>query len=121
MARSKKDAHCIEEFDICCKIRCGQRKMAVFDEEDEDEMNRMRMRPRIMGNDEAEFGEFPWMLGILRGDIYKCGASLIHPQVAVTAAHCVFASGTYKVRAGEWNWLSTKERLPYQERKTKKV
>ena len=51
----------------------------------------------------AQFGAYPWMAAILRFEefdqfgntltadinIYQCGASLIHPQVVLTAAHCV--------------------------------
>jgi hypothetical protein len=57
------------------------------------------MLVRIFSEDTfTQFGEFPWMLALLsgeaedggtRGTQFHCGASLIHPQVAVTAAHCV--------------------------------
>lgn len=52
---------------------------------------------RITGNenDEAEYGEFPWMVALLEkganqsGRFSFCGASLIAPNVVLTAAHCV--------------------------------
>jgi len=57
-------------------------------------------RVRIFSdNNFTQFGEFPWMLALLRGEetenggtqfsLFQCGASLIRPQVALTAAHCV--------------------------------
>lgn len=49
---------------------------------------------RIIGNNdnEAEYGEFPWMVAILKEEIagdqvlnvYQCGGSLIHPGVILT-------------------------------------
>jgi hypothetical protein len=48
---------------------------------------------------ETQFGEYPWMGILLKEKIgaggdsagahFLCGASLIHPQVAMTAAHCL--------------------------------
>lgn len=49
----------------------------------------------LSGKDnEAEFGEFPWMVAILKkqpanGKIAMCGGSLIAPNVVLTGAHCV--------------------------------
>ncbi|XP_055857453.1 phenoloxidase-activating factor 2-like [Episyrphus balteatus] len=73
-------------------------------------------------HNEAEFGEFPWMLAILRGrnnkddrrEIYQCGGSLIHPQVALTTAHCVYGHepSAFVVRAGEWETNSKAEPFP---------
>lgn len=72
----------------------------------------------------AEFAEFPWVLALLETDnSYFCGASLIHPQVALTGLHCVNSrqANTIKVRAGEWDTQTVKERLPYQERNIRQV
>nr|XP_023029934.1 serine protease 44-like [Leptinotarsa decemlineata] len=76
---------------------------------------------RILGNTNTEFAEFPWMLGILEDKTYRCGASLIHPQVALTAAHCLSGNGPFTIRAGEWNWKSKDEPVPHQNRKAEKI
>lgn len=68
---------------------------------------------------EAGFGEFPWTIALLSPVAQcLCGGSLIHPSVVLTGAHCVFnlTENDLKIRAGEWDTQTTKERLPYQER-----
>ncbi|KAK9878968.1 hypothetical protein WA026_003787 [Henosepilachna vigintioctopunctata] len=77
-------------------------------------------------NDEAEYGEFPWQVALLRTNYDKkkhghqciCGGSLIRSNVVLTAAHCVlgFQPAEITIRAGEWDTQTTKERIPYQER-----
>ncbi|XP_047002147.1 uncharacterized protein LOC124619661 [Schistocerca americana] len=79
------------------------------------------------------FAEFPWMLvvqvAVFPGDgkppafVFKCGASLLHPQVALTAAHCVkrLIPSDIKVRAGIWDLTAATEPLPHQERRVIKI
>ncbi|XP_060525281.1 uncharacterized protein LOC132701417 [Cylas formicarius] len=88
---------------------------------------------KITGNkdNEAEYGEFPWMIALLRSNydssrhqsLALCGGSLIAPNVVLTGAHCVASLKTdeIKIRAGEWDTQTTKERLPYQERNVAQV
>lgn len=105
-------ATCTGYHDVCCKVECGIRQKS----------NRDEVVTKILGeNNAADFGEFPWMVGILKGQAYKCGGSLIHPKVALTAAHCVIAEAKYTVRAGEWNWEHTNEPMPHQDRDVESI
>uniref|UniRef100_A0A6P7GR36 Phenoloxidase-activating factor 2 n=1 Tax=Diabrotica virgifera virgifera TaxID=50390 RepID=A0A6P7GR36_DIAVI len=121
-ASNDYEVPCTNDFDVCCPVECGNRKLSSNDILTARQFEEEVFGFRILGeNNEAEFAEFPWMLGILEGKTYRCGASLIHPQVAVTAAHCVSNEGVYKIRAGEWNWESSSEPLPHQDQHAKKI
>lgn len=60
--------------------------------------------PRIVGGDEAERGDWPWMTALIDSSAsspysgFRCGGSLIHPRWVVTAAHCVNESWYF------WEW-----------------
>lgn len=78
-------------------------------------------------NNEAGFGEFPWTVALIRilDDECVCGGSLIHPKAILTGVHCVASflndPKELKIRAGEWDTQTTKERLPYQERSVSRI
>lgn len=78
--------------------------------------------------DESAFGEFPWMAALLVENeddefVYKCGGSLIDPNVILTAAHCVnnFQPEGLKVRLGEWDTQTTNEILPHSDHEVSKI
>ncbi|XP_073963799.1 phenoloxidase-activating factor 2-like [Choristoneura fumiferana] len=86
---------------------------------------------RINGEaDSAEFGEFPWMVAILKRSVsatwsqsdYLGGGSIIHPSVVLTVAHKVDGKlpSEVKCRAGEYD-TQTELEAPHQERNVKKI
>ncbi|CAK1553820.1 unnamed protein product [Leptosia nina] len=89
--------------------------------------NGLGFKTKGTSGDMAMYGEFPWMIAVLKltpidgkadetYKLYMAGGSLIHPSVVLTAAHSVMVEHHYLVRAGEWDTQTEKELYPYQER-----
>ncbi|XP_043204274.1 phenoloxidase-activating factor 2-like [Amphibalanus amphitrite] len=81
--------------------------------------NAFGIHARIVGiqENEAQFGEYPWMAAVLKEDggklVFLCGASLIGTNVLATAAHCVYGQTNLVVRLGEWDTQHTTEFYPH--------
>ncbi|XP_044736840.1 phenoloxidase-activating factor 2-like [Chrysoperla carnea] len=84
---------------------------------------------------ESQFGEFPWMITVIKSvwlidavppnRVTQCDGTLIHPQVVLTTAECVYGSrfnpSELKIRAGDWDTQTETEPSPYQERNVTKI
>ncbi|EDW88293.1 phenoloxidase-activating factor 2 [Drosophila yakuba] len=76
------------------------------------------LRPLGYKQQEARFGEFPWLVAVYGADAYLCSGALITPLAVLTTAHCVQNTDSAKVRvlAGEWDAAVELEPQPHQER-----
>ncbi|XP_013146534.1 PREDICTED: tryptase-2-like [Papilio polytes] len=80
----------------------------------------------------ADFGEYPWMVAILRRYVdeetwdknnYKGGGTLIHPSVVMTVAHKISGMNPedLKVRVGDYDTSSLNEQNDHQEINVRKI
>lgn len=92
------DSTCDEYLEVCCRLpepvtsSCGLRRIP-------------KVHVVRLDKDEAEDGEFPWMVTIFRKSsetrnnvtavkkVYQCQGTLIHQKVVLTSAQCIEGSG----------------------------
>ncbi|CAH2100973.1 unnamed protein product [Euphydryas editha] len=88
-------------------------------------------REAASGYGYADFGDFPWMVALLKKtvskakfhDAYFGGGTLIDPSVVLTVAHKVdeMSASDLTCRAGEWDTKTEEETYPHQDRDAKKI
>ncbi|XP_068622821.1 phenoloxidase-activating factor 2-like [Battus philenor] len=88
---------------------------------------------RFMDESYADFGEFPWVVAIIKKTNststvwsqkdYVAGGTLIHPSVVVSAARGFVNKkpDEFKIRAGEWDNSLDDESYTFQERDVRKI
>ncbi|KAL8614040.1 hypothetical protein ACOMHN_023275 [Nucella lapillus] len=60
----------------CSQQECGQRLSSL-------------PQPYVLGSQESVTGQWPWMVAIMTGDLFRCGGSLIADRWVLTAGHCI--------------------------------
>ena len=48
------------------------------------------VQSRIVGGTDAALGDWPWIGSLQFSGSQSCGATLIKPNVAISAAHCLY-------------------------------
>ena len=86
-------------------------------------------RVYIIEDNEAELGEFPWIVSIFSTISdpmkYTCGGSIIHPKVIVSVAHSLGRSKkklkTWLVRSGDHDQSTINEIVAHQDLQTEQA
>ncbi|XP_060870685.1 uncharacterized protein LOC132945080 isoform X2 [Metopolophium dirhodum] len=125
---------CPNSVDVCCYDPIKSTKPTEIPDPEHRTIcghwNPLGVKNTITGesHNEAQFGEFPWMMAILKleanqSKTYICGGSLIHPRVVLTAFHCVNGKNPNDlvIRAGEWDTQTENEPLPSQDGQALKI
>ncbi|VEN62652.1 unnamed protein product [Callosobruchus maculatus] len=88
---------------------------------------RMHPTARIVGGEDAAFGEWPWQISLRQWRtstyLHKCGAALLNENWAITAAHCVdnVPPSDLLLRLGEHDLSTQSEPYLHEERRVQIV
>lgn len=52
-------------------------------------VNLPRFEERIVGGQNASFGQFPYHVSLQRNGTHQCGGSILNKYYVLTAAHCI--------------------------------
>ena len=47
-------------------------------------------QPYVLGSRESVDGQWPWMVAVMTGPVFRCGGSLVDDQWVLTAGHCIY-------------------------------
>ncbi|XP_017879850.1 proclotting enzyme-like [Ceratina calcarata] len=87
--------------------------------------NGIQDQERIVGGQDADPGEWPWMAALFNAGRQFCGGSLIDDRHILTAAHCVATMNSWDVarltvRLGDYD-IKTNREVRHIERRVKRV
>ncbi|XP_022648505.1 serine proteinase stubble-like [Varroa jacobsoni] len=84
----------------------------------------LRPQKKVVGGKTSSFGQWPWQASVRRSSFFgfssthRCGGAILNKNWIITAAHCVddLLVTQVRVRLGEFDFSSTQEPYPFQER-----
>ncbi|XP_055316160.1 phenoloxidase-activating factor 2-like [Sitodiplosis mosellana] len=129
---------CSDFFDTCCTLKSTEivkeKVKPPIEKHDKCGIRNIKGSTfTLIGREnEAQFAEFPWVSAVIYKvhdnedivNVYKCGGSLIHPNVVMTVAHCVIDLPNVHdilIRSGEWDTQTVDEPYPHQDRAVTEV
>ncbi|XP_044762955.1 phenoloxidase-activating factor 2-like [Coccinella septempunctata] len=105
IGQNENGTKCPGPFDVCCKVKKPSRKSGSKPRKAAPPFPIPPMRSQGCGYDDNILSWAATMLfqkpDKLFPPTYKCGASIIHRDVVLTAAHCLEEEGYYFIRTGE--------------------